>query len=405
MNALVATTIAASDTAPAIAMYPHRAHPTSMPTWAYQNPPSNAALTSTNAHPYRAGIESIIRNPPSFSDPVRRLPLSHNTPAPGSGSAFLGINPTALHATARRTARRATTATPKRTFHAMTRWPHIPDAIRRPDRATMPRPDNDPRVTWLGWMHAGPFRVWHKAYRSDFTQSSHAHDSGSVDFNIAGGGVGAYLGRERESRAGGVEFYRPGGDHTFRTGHSGIRVLHVIFTDELVTPHDAHRPAHHEPFDPDEGAAAGLAARILRELSHADASSPLVIESTAHELLAAMRRFPAIPHIGSRAIAAAVEILRNSPTEAIGLSELAAQVDLHPAHLARSFRQAMGISPGEYHRRARIARAAQGLATGDKPIAGLAGDLGFADQAHLTRWFTRVAGLSPASYRRAMRGR
>jgi len=130
-----------------------------------------------------------------------------------------------------------------------------------------------------------------------------------------------------------------------------------------------------------------------------------VIESAAHELLGAMRRFPSIPAIGSKAVTAAVEILRNSPTQALGLADLAARVDLHPAHLARAFRQAMGVSPGEYHRRVRIARAAKGLAIGDKPIAGLAGDLGFADQAHLTRWFTRVAGISPASYRRAMRGR
>ncbi len=258
-------------------------------------------------------------------------------------------------------------------------------------------------MSWLGWREAGPFRVWHKAYRSDFVQDRHAHATGSVDFNIAGGGTGEYLGVERESRAGGVEFYRPDGDHTFRCGASGIRVLHLIFREEAVRPEGAC--GSHEPFEADEGAAAGLAVRILRELSALDASSGLVMESLGHELLGSMRRWPGGAGVGSRAIGRTVELLRGTVREPIGLAELARAVDLHPAHLARSFRGAMGVSPGEYHRRVRIAAACQSLAISDEPIAGLAGDLGFADQAHLTRWFTRVAGISPAAYRRTVRGR
>ena len=114
----------------------------------------------------------------------------------------------------------------------------------------------------------------------------------------------------------------------------------------------------------------------------------------------AVVRFP-VP--GPRAIARAADILRASPSKPVSLADLARHVDLHPSHLARAFRLALGVTPGEYHRRLRIAQAAKRLATGNEPIAGVAGELGFADQAHLTRWFTRCTGLSPALYRRTLR--
>src|SRR5262245_1570867 len=89
----------------------------------------------------------------------------------------------------------------RRTFGAMTAWPAIP--VRYFDVAgTPPRPQDDPRVRWLGWATAGPFKIWHKAYRSDFAQAAHAHATGSIDFNIAGSGSGTYLRRPRDSRTG-----------------------------------------------------------------------------------------------------------------------------------------------------------------------------------------------------------
>lgn len=284
----------------------------------------------------------------------------------------------------------------------MAPWPTIPDrwldGVAAPGRA-----GHDPRVRWLGAVEAGAFRVWHKAYRSDFAQSRHAHATGSVDFNVAGGGRGMYLGQERDSRAGGVEYFRSDGDHTFGAGPAGIRVLHVIFRDEDVRPEDG-RPMRGEGdcFEPDEGAAAGVAVRLLRELGGADASSALSVESLCHEILGLARRWPATAAIGAGCVGRVVDILRASPAEPVGLAMLAAEVGINAAHLARAFRAAMGVSPGEYHRRARIAEAARRLAGRDEPIVAIASGLGFADQAHLTRWFTRIVGVSPAAYRRTL---
>jgi AraC-like DNA-binding protein/mannose-6-phosphate isomerase-like protein (cupin superfamily) len=83
--------------------------------------------------------------------------------------------------------------------------------------------------------------------------------------------------------------------------------------------------------------------------------------------------------------------------EAVSLSDLAAQVDLSPYHLLRSFRDQIGITPGAYQIQLRVLEARRRLREG-AAIADTATDLGFADQSHLTRHFQRIMGTSPGRY-------
>ena len=113
-------------------------------------------------------------------------------------------------------------------------------------------------------------------------------------------------------------------------------------------------------------------------------------------------------HGGVRVIvrAAAPDAVRHArafldarPEAPVTLSELAAQVGLSPAHLARSFRQTLGTPPHTYQMVARVRLARDLLNAGITP-AEAAVRAGFADQAHLTRVFKRVVGVPPGSYRR-----
>lgn len=74
-----------------------------------------------------------------------------------------------------------------------------------------------------------------------------------------------------------------------------------------------------------------------------------------------------------------------------------------PRTLRRQFGQVYGMSPLAFRARARARRAWQLIMTSDLPFAGIAYDLGFADQAHMSR---AVAGLSgrPPRHWRAVRG-
>ena len=83
------------------------------------------------------------------------------------------------------------------------------------------------------------------------------------------------------------------------------------------------------------------------------------------------------------------------------LAEMANRYDLHRSHVARTFRRWYGRSPGAHQRARRAHLAAVRLTDTDQPLAGMAFDLGFVDQAHFTRVFRTHFGTSPGKYRRA----
>jgi AraC-like DNA-binding protein len=88
----------------------------------------------------------------------------------------------------------------------------------------------------------------------------------------------------------------------------------------------------------------------------------------------------------------------------VSLAIWAERKGVAPRTLRRQFGQIYGTSPLAFRARARARRAWQLIMTSDLPLAGIAYDLGFADQAHMSR---AVAGLSgrPPRHWRAVRGR
>lgn len=145
-----------------------------------------------------------------------------------------------------------------------------------------------------------------------------------------------------------------------------------------------------------------LAWRLADELRARDAAAPLAAEGFALELLAATTREAHAEPRGRRPpawLASGEELLRAGIGDRVGLGQLAEAIGVHPAHLARVFRARYGISVGEYSRRLRLAWAAAEIARGDKPLAMIAAQAGFADQSHLTRVFKQYVGTTPARYR------
>jgi AraC family transcriptional regulator len=90
-------------------------------------------------------------------------------------------------------------------------------------------------------------------------------------------------------------------------------------------------------------------------------------------------------------------------SEPMDLAAIAAEVDIHPVHMARVFRRHFGCSPGTYLRRLRVRQACRLLTETDRPLAHVALDLGYADQSHFTRTFKRSLGVPPGEYRRLTR--
>jgi AraC-like DNA-binding protein len=90
--------------------------------------------------------------------------------------------------------------------------------------------------------------------------------------------------------------------------------------------------------------------------------------------------------------------LEAETTRVVRSAELEAISGLSRYELARQFRLVCGTSPYRYSLMRRL-EAARGAIARQRPLADVALESGFADQAHLTRRFGAAYGLTPAQYR------
>jgi AraC-like DNA-binding protein len=98
-------------------------------------------------------------------------------------------------------------------------------------------------------------------------------------------------------------------------------------------------------------------------------------------------------------------LLASRPGARWRLDAIARDVYLSPAHLARRFRAATGESISRYLLRLRLGLALDRLAAGDRDLAGLADELGFATHSHFTARFRSTFGVTPSAFRHELSAR
>jgi AraC family transcriptional regulator len=157
------------------------------------------------------------------------------------------------------------------------------------------------------------------------------------------------------------------------------------------------RPSHRH-----HAGIAGSAARLARELDCPDDLTSLAAEAGVLEMLVALGRLePAVEQVPPPWLLRAQEVVHAKFREPLQIGVVAREVDVHPAHLARAFRQHFRMPLGSYVRCLRLDWAATRLAGSEESLASVAVAAGFADQSHLTRAFKRHTGHTPGAYRQA----
>lgn len=104
-----------------------------------------------------------------------------------------------------------------------------------------------------------------------------------------------------------------------------------------------------------------------------------------------------LPSLEHRAVRRAREYLDIHFMEPVRLEQLGQAVRLSPFHLLRTFSEQVGMSPAEYQTAVRLSHAKHLLRQGCR-IAEVAADVGFVDQSHLTRRFKNAMGVTPGQY-------
>jgi AraC-like DNA-binding protein len=103
-----------------------------------------------------------------------------------------------------------------------------------------------------------------------------------------------------------------------------------------------------------------------------------------------------------RLVDGAREALAEKPGRS--LTEVAAALSVSPFHLSRSFRAVAGSTMARHRRRLRARDAMERLAGGERDLARLAADTGFADQSHMSRVLRVETGETPARLRALLGG-
>jgi AraC family transcriptional regulator len=159
----------------------------------------------------------------------------------------------------------------------------------------------------------------------------------------------------------------------------------------------------------DDLVLAQIAKNLLPALASPLGPSPLVLDHVEQLLCAhLLQRYGALRqrHSVVRGGLAgwqrrrAVELLHENLAARVRLAELARECKLSVSHFARAFKASFGVTSHRWLTEHRIKRAQELLAVKDRPLADIAEECGFGDQAAFTRTFHRLVGLTPGRWQR-----
>jgi len=221
-------------------------------------------------------------------------------------------------------------------------------------------------------------------YAPDEECQPHRHDRAQISLLLAGG----YVEESDEgcARVDGPSLSRkPGGfEHQNRFGEAGALIL-SLNKDGTAAPDRYFVTRGPE----------GLVGHALRRIANDGAA----ISALAGDVAAGLSPVAAPP---SPWMAAARDRLLADSGLNVGV--LARSLGLHPVRFARLFREAFAWSPTEARQNRRAAQAVDRLIRTRTPLAEIAAEEGFADQAHLSRVINRTTGWSPGRLRRLFAG-
>ncbi len=85
----------------------------------------------------------------------------------------------------------------------------------------------------------------------------------------------------------------------------------------------------------------------------------------------------------------------------LALADWAEAAGLHLGSVSRGFRQVFAVTPAAFRLAQRTHRAVEAILGTASPLAVIAQDCGFADQAHMTRAMANLTGRTPSALRAA----
>jgi AraC-like DNA-binding protein len=267
------------------------------------------------------------------------------------------------------------------------------------------------------WRAEGqPLEAMHAHFRSH-VYHRHSHETYSFGLTETGAQAFACRGGQHVSAPGMVMTFNPDDPHdghaatepgfTYRMIHIGPALVADLLGDAGGRP--SGRPLFSHPVVADAALAGALrdlhgvltgASTPLERHEHLTATVARLARHAADGGRRVGRDDAAVGLPGAGAASRIRDLLHDCYASQLTADDLAAAADCSRYAAYRAFSAAFGLAPSEYQRQLRLRSARQLLGAG-MPLARVAADVGFADQAHLTRWFRRCYGVTPGAYRSA----
>jgi AraC family transcriptional regulator len=231
--------------------------------------------------------------------------------------------------------------------------------------------------------------------------SEHSHEYAHFCFVLAGTYTEYHDRQETECAPFTLTFRPPGEAHQDRFHNQEVRVFTIEIPLRWLErlQQDSVYLGRSSSFQ--GGSITRLSERIVREFHRMDTAAELIIQGLTLEVMAEAARHSAqtvekrIPHWLKQAQA----LVDARFAENLTLSKIASEVGVHPIYLASMFRKKYQCTVGDYIRQLRIEYACREITRGETPLATIALEAGFANQAHFSSAFKRLTGHTPTAYR------
>jgi len=236
----------------------------------------------------------------------------------------------------------------------------------------------------------------------------HAHQQATITILLEGAFDESYpfSSRLMRCRSSSILFRPAGEPHADRIGAEGAHNLVVELDAARVDSLREHTRVFESTSAVSDDILTMIVAQMQREFRRSDSAAPLALEGHVFELLAHTERSKHAAGARPLWLAELRALIHDRFREqGLRMSDLAGAVGVHPVHVARMFRAEYGVTPGAYLRRVRLDWAADELSRGERALAEIAEDAGFADQSHFTRAFRRAFSVTPALWRASLRRR
>jgi AraC family transcriptional regulator len=250
-------------------------------------------------------------------------------------------------------------------------------------------------------------RLTESLYSKAIQIPRHSHESAYFGLVLEGGYAETYGTRQRDCVPSTLLLHPADEVHSERHDDVVVRIFNIEFSGDWHARIPEYPAALQTPGFFRSGTLVRLARRLYGEFLNEDALSPLAIEGLTLEILAAVCRQhgratksqvpPWLEHVK--------DLLHDLHREDLSLETIAQAVDVHPAHLCRTFRRHYHCTIGDYVRDIRIEQARRSLAESETPLCEIALAVGYSDQSHFATAFKRQTGVTPSQFRKACRAR